>query len=91
MTPGKLRDIIEVVDDEPLLTDEILELTRWAAGYYSSSWGEMLKASLPTGINALIEPIFRVADDLNGTSKTKSFRCLRMTHSNTIAEAGRSL
>lgn len=53
--PADLRVIEEAVDAEPLVTEEILELTKWAAGYYSTSWGEMLKASLPSGINALIE------------------------------------
>jgi primosomal protein N' (replication factor Y) len=58
----RIRSVLETVDNEPLLTDEILELTKWAAGYYSSSWGEMLKASLPAGINALIETVFQLVD-----------------------------
>jgi primosomal protein N' (replication factor Y) (superfamily II helicase) len=49
--PAKIKDILDVIDDEPLVTDEILKLTRWAADYYASFWGEMLKASLPAGIN----------------------------------------
>ena len=48
---SKIKDIIEVSDDEPLITPEILKLTQWTADYYSSFWGEMLKASLPAGIN----------------------------------------
>src|SRR5688572_8461622 len=42
-----LKPVLELTDDEPLITDEILELTRWSADYYAASWGEMLKASLP--------------------------------------------
>lgn len=49
---SKIRDIIEITDDEPFITPEILKLTQWAAGYYASFWGEMLKASLPAGINS---------------------------------------
>jgi len=49
---SKIKDVIEVLDPEPLITPEILRLTQWAADYYSSFWGEMLKASLPAGINA---------------------------------------
>jgi len=49
---SKIKDVIEVLDPEPLITPEILKLTQWAADYYSSFWGEMLKASLPAGINA---------------------------------------
>lgn len=47
----KVRDIIDLLDETPLITDEILELTKWAADYYASFWGEMLKASLPAGLN----------------------------------------
>ncbi|MBP6002734.1 MAG: primosomal protein N' [Pyrinomonadaceae bacterium] len=49
---SKIKDIIEVTDDEPLITPEILKLTQWTADYYASFWGEMLKASLPAGINS---------------------------------------
>jgi len=49
---SKLKYVIEVVDDEPLITPEILGLTKWTAEYYASFWGEMLKASLPAGINS---------------------------------------
>jgi len=48
---SKIKDIIEVTDEEPLITPEILKLTQWTADYYASFWGEMLKASLPAGIN----------------------------------------
>ncbi len=49
---SKIRDVIELSDDEPLITPEILKLTQWTADYYASFWGEMLKASLPAGINS---------------------------------------
>lgn len=47
-----VREVIEILDREPLLTPEILNLTKWTADYYASSWGEILKASLPAGLNA---------------------------------------
>jgi primosomal protein N' (replication factor Y) len=49
---SKIRDVTELLDDEPLITPEILKLTQWTAEYYASFWGEMLKASLPAGINS---------------------------------------
>lgn len=48
----KLRPIIEFLDDEPLITPEILRLTEWTADYYASFWGETLKAALPAGLNS---------------------------------------
>ncbi len=50
--PSKLKDVLEVVDEEPLITPEILKLTQWTADYYASFWGEMLKAALPAGLHA---------------------------------------
>ncbi|MDI1242412.1 MAG: primosomal protein N', partial [bacterium] len=55
-----LKPVLELIDDEPLITDEILELTRWSADYYAASWGEMLKASLPAGINAGVDQIVSI-------------------------------
>jgi len=58
--PATLKDAIELLDAEPLLTAEIVRLTQWAADYYSASWGEMLKAALPAGINASVEQIYAI-------------------------------
>lgn len=49
VSPEQLRDIIDLPDSEPLLSAEILELTRWIKDYYFCSWGETLKAALPAG------------------------------------------
>ena len=57
---SKIKDAVELLDEIPLVTAEILELTRWAADYYAASWGEMLKASLPAGINAASERILSI-------------------------------
>jgi primosomal protein N' (replication factor Y) len=46
-----LKEVIEVLDEEPMITPSILKLTQWAADYYMVSWGELLKAALPAGIN----------------------------------------
>ncbi len=55
-----LKEAIELLDAEPLLTAEIIKLTQWTADYYASSWGEVLKASLPAGINANVEQIVSI-------------------------------
>lgn len=49
---AKLKDVAAVIDEEPLITPEILKLTQWTADYYASFWGEMLKAALPAGLHA---------------------------------------
>lgn len=45
-----VKDIIEVPDDEPLVTEEILELSRWVSEYYWCSYGEALDAAVPAAV-----------------------------------------
>jgi primosomal protein N' (replication factor Y) len=49
---SKIRDMLELSDEDPLINEEILKLTQWTADYYASFWGEMLKAALPAGLNS---------------------------------------
>ena len=46
-----LKPINQLLDPEPLLDAHMLELTRWAADYYLASWGLVIRASLPPGID----------------------------------------
>lgn len=46
----KMRNIVEVLDEEPSFSDELLDLTKRISEYYLSSWGEVLQAALPTGL-----------------------------------------
>ena len=57
-----VKDAVELLDETPLLTAEILKLTQWVADYYASSWGDILKASLPAGINTASEKIISIAE-----------------------------
>jgi primosomal protein N' (replication factor Y) (superfamily II helicase) len=57
---SKIKDAIELLDNSPLLTEEILTLTNWTADYYASSWGEVLKASLPAGVNVETEKLVEI-------------------------------
>ncbi len=45
----RLKAILDVLDDEPSFTDEMLRLTRWMADYYVCGWGEVARAALPSG------------------------------------------
>jgi primosomal protein N' (replication factor Y) len=48
---GELKEIISVLDREPLFTAGELAFYRWAADYYLNPLGEVIKAALPVGIN----------------------------------------
>lgn len=43
------KEIVEILDDVPLLTADLLGLTRWIAGYYLCPWGQVLKTAIPEG------------------------------------------
>ncbi len=43
----KLKEIAEVLDEEPVFPPSFLSFTRKLCAYYYSSWGELLQASLP--------------------------------------------
>src|SRR4029077_9261157 len=45
----KVKEIIGVLDDEPLLTPNLLRLTRWMADYYLCGWGQVLNIVVPAG------------------------------------------
>ena len=46
----RVRAITRVLDDEPIIDEHLLDLTRWIAGYYACSWGESLGAVLPASL-----------------------------------------
>jgi primosomal protein N' (replication factor Y) len=52
-TPDRpTKDLLQVVDEEPLFTDNLLRLTRWMADYYICGWGQVLNGVVPFGAKA---------------------------------------
>ncbi len=47
--PVEAKELIELLDEEPIVRPAMLALTRWIADYYLASWGESLRAALPLG------------------------------------------
>ncbi len=48
--PGRLLDVAEVPDEEPVLSPSLLGLGRFVARYYGGSYGEALTAMIPRGV-----------------------------------------
>ncbi len=44
---AKLKPIIAIIDQEPVITEDILQLCRWAADYYHFPLGEVIFHALP--------------------------------------------
>ena len=48
----EVKPITQVMDAEPIVTDNQLKLWQWIADYYMSPIGEVYKAALPSGLKA---------------------------------------
>ena len=46
------RDILQVIDAEPVLLEKQLKLWQWIATYYMAPLGDVFKAALPAGLKA---------------------------------------
>lgn len=54
--PGfEVKEVIDLVDVEPVLSEEQLRLTKWMSDYYLCSWGESIRAALPPGFDSVSE------------------------------------
>ena len=47
-----IKDILAVLDSEPVVLDSQLRLWQWIADYYMSPIGDVMKAALPSGLKA---------------------------------------
>jgi primosomal protein N' (replication factor Y) (superfamily II helicase) len=45
-----VKPLQRVLDEETLLTPQLLRLTRWMADYYLCGWGQVLNAVIPAGV-----------------------------------------
>lgn len=57
-----IKDIEELLDESPVITREILELTRWISDYYFAPWGECLRAALPAGAISISEQVLTLTE-----------------------------
>src|SRR5262249_17467058 len=48
--PRGVKTILQVLDEEALLTPQLMKLTRWMADYYLCAWGQVLQAVVPAGV-----------------------------------------
>lgn len=62
LSESDIKDAREILDLVPLVTPELLELTRWVSDYYLAPWGEVIKAALPPGISPTIEQFLSLTE-----------------------------
>lgn len=59
---AELKEVCEVLEETPLLTPPLLQLTRWIADYYLCPWGQVLKAAVPEGFRVQTEVLYALTD-----------------------------
>ncbi len=47
---GEVKELARVLDDDALVDDHLMKLTRWMADYYLCGWGQVLHAVVPAGV-----------------------------------------
>jgi primosomal protein N' (replication factor Y) len=65
----ELKEVEELLEVVPLISEEMIGLTKWVADYYYAPWGEVLKATLPAGINVDTEWIVSATEEGRQTEK----------------------
>lgn len=51
--PGipEIKDVLDMMEPEPVLSEELLRLVRWISQYYMASLGDVIRTALPPGIH----------------------------------------
>jgi len=60
LVESEIKEIESVLDVEPAIIPEVLQLTRWVADYYAAPLGEVMRAALPAGINTSIMQVVAI-------------------------------
>ena len=60
----EVRDIEDIADPYPLLTTDMLKLTRWVSEYYLSPWGQVIRTCLPPGLRRKSKIIIHIENNL---------------------------
>lgn len=68
------RDVQKILDNKPVISEELLQLTNWIHRFYYCGWGEVIQAALPLGLNFYAEKHLKsiteeIPDYLNADQK----------------------
>ncbi len=69
---AKLKKVEAIIDEFPVFSEHLLNLTRWVSEYYYCSWGEVLNAGIPGGLGIRLHTQFiRILnfDELTGNKQ----------------------
>jgi len=49
---SRVKDIESVIDEKPILSEDMMKLTRWISDYYCTPWGIALAAAIPAPLKS---------------------------------------
>ena len=58
----EVKPVQQVLDDAPLLSDELMRLAAWIAQYYVAPLGEVLRSMMPLAAEVKRQFVYRIAD-----------------------------
>ena len=58
----EVKPVQQVLDDAPLLSDELMRLAAWIAQYYVAPLGEVLRSMMPLAAEVKRHFVYRIAD-----------------------------
>jgi primosomal protein N' (replication factor Y) (superfamily II helicase) len=59
---GPVKEVLRLVDPEPVIREDMLALARWISGYYCAPLGEVLRSMLPLGSEIRTGKVYSLTD-----------------------------
>jgi primosomal protein N' (replication factor Y) len=68
---GRCKDIAAILDDQPILTEQLLQLADWMAGYYVASRADVLSLMVPRGLTAASRRVLTCTPGATGKGRVE--------------------
>jgi primosomal protein N' (replication factor Y) len=65
----KVKDILDIMDEGPIFSEDLLRLWEWSKNYYLTSPGEMLSTILPSGLKRESTQVVKLGKALRGDER----------------------
>ena len=65
-----LKSLSEILDDTPLVSPDLLRLTKWVSDYYLCPWGQVIKAAVPEGFRSRSITVYDLTPQARQASET---------------------
>ncbi|HKP87160.1 MAG TPA: DEAD/DEAH box helicase, partial [Blastocatellia bacterium] len=62
LSESEIKEVEELADESPIISRDILHLTKWMSDYYYAPWGECLRTALPAGATVATEQVLTITE-----------------------------